>query len=397
MEPKKLQWLKKAGVACLLLAATAVASPAQAFRTLVYFKGTNGGNPGYGSLFQDKDGNFYGTTQLGGANGCGTVFKMTPGGKLTTLHSFNGTDGCEPYAGLVLGADGNFYGTTGGTLARRHSIEGPCVYGSVFKITREGTLTNLHTFKVTDGYYPSDTLLLGPDGNFYGTTIYGGQNLAGTVFRITREGTLTTLHSFSFFGTDGSVPIAGLVLGTNGNFYGTTWSGGAYADGTVFKVTREGMLTTLHSFDGTDGRMPYAALVLGADGNFYGTTHEGGAPEYGGYGTVFKMTREGTLTTLHSFDVTDGQLPLAPLIQATDGTFYGTTQEGGYDGLGTVFKMTREGTLTTLYSFRETTDGWLPYAGVVLGTDGKVYGTTFEGGPYTWGTVFSLTVLRGEE
>ncbi len=405
MERKKLQWCKKAGVACLLLAATAVGSPAQTFRSLVSFNGSDGAHP-TGSLVQDKHGNIYGTTYGGGAYDYGTVFKVTPKGTLTTLYSFCSQSGCSdgayPYAGLVPGTDGNFYGTTYGGGASDD--------GTVFEITREGTLTTLYSFDGTEGVNPVAPLIEATDGKFYGTTWLGGANGYGTVFEITREGRLTTLHSFD--GTDGEAPYGGLVPGVDGKFYGTTGYGGAYSYGlvrgepigygTVFEITREGRLTTLHSFDVTDGENPIGGLVLGADGKFYGTTSAGGAyicPPYG-CGTVFKITRSGTLTTLHSFDVTDGAYLPGGLILGADGKFYGTTYTGGaYVYYGTVFEITREGTLTTLHSF-DYTDGGYPNAGLVLGADGKFYGTTYSGGAYCspngCGTVFSLTVGRVE-
>jgi uncharacterized repeat protein (TIGR03803 family) len=165
--------------------------------------------------------------------------------------------------------------------------------------------------------------------------------------------------------------------------------GGGNGDGTVFKITTSGTLTTLHSFDVTDGAVPYAGLIQATDGNLYGTTYAGGANN--GYGTVFKITTSGTLTTLHSFDATDGAGPYAGLVQATNGDLYGTTEYGGSNGgFGTVFKITPSGTLTTLHSF-DATDGAGPYAGLVQATNGDFYGTTFEGGS-DFGTVFSLSM-----
>jgi uncharacterized repeat protein (TIGR03803 family) len=235
--------------------ATAIAAPAQTFKTLVGFDSTDGVGPYLMSLVQDRDRNFYGTTQYGGANGQGVVFKITAGGKLTTLYNFcpqtNCTDGMQPNAGLVLGTDGNFYGTTyyGGA---------GCAYpgcGTAFKITPNGKLTTLHSFADTpDGAYPFAGLVQGTDGNFYGTTWAGGGYSSGEVFRITPKGTLTTLYSFGSQENDGEAPYAGLVQGTDGNFYGTTHTAGAYGDGTVFKVTPGGKETTLHSFDYTDGK-----------------------------------------------------------------------------------------------------------------------------------------------
>ena len=272
------------------------------------------------------------------------------------------------------------------------------------------TFTTLLSFDGTDGSGPSAALVQGTDGNLYGTTSAGGvssrcTNGCGTVLKITPQGTLTTLHSFDF--TDGYRPEA-LVQAANGNFYGTTNTGGAFANdqGTVFKITPSGTLTTLHTFDYVadfaNGAYPVAGLVQGTDGNFYGTTSDGGAgnEEVGGAGTIFKITPSGSFTILHGFSGTDGGQPLAGLIQATDGNFYGTTKTGGTKEFGTVFKITPGGTLTTLYSFGSQsgcTDGYFPLAGLIQDTNGDLYGTT-AGGTTTGtcqqsnGTVFRLSV-----
>jgi uncharacterized repeat protein (TIGR03803 family) len=268
--------------------------PAQTFTTLVNFNYTNGDNSYTMSLVQGTDGNLYGITEFGGANGLGTVFKVTPTRRLTTLYSFcaktNCTDGAVPFAGLVLGTDGNFYGTTseGGETAEPCAAEGgigDC--GTVFKITPAGKLSTLHSFDSTDGYTPGyGPLVQATNGTFYGTTTSGGANGGwGTVFSITSGGAFTLLHSFDY--TDGSFP-GPLIQATNGNFYGTTAAGGASSsgDGTVFSITPGGKLTTLHSFGGTDGNGPSTALVQAGNGNFYGTTSEGGANNYG---TIFSL------------------------------------------------------------------------------------------------------------
>ena len=330
----------------------------------------------------------------------------------TPLHSFDGTDGGNPYAGLVQGTDGDLYSTT--------VSYGISLNGTVFKITTSGTLTTLHMFcpqsGCLDGLYPYAGLVQGPDGNFYGSTESGGANFAGTIFKITASGTLTTLYSFcSQSGCpDGYYLVAGLIQGTDGNFYGTTQFGGANGYGTVFKITPSGTLTTLYSFcsqaNCTDGAEPYAQLVLATDGDFYGTTKVDGANSgYGTSGTVFKITPSGTLTTLYSFcsqsHCADGALPSGQLVEATDGNFYGTTEEGGANeaecsgyGCGTVFKITPSGTLTTLYSFctqRSCLDGEFPEAGLVQATDGNLYGTTVGGGTSNCdvgcGTIFRIT------
>jgi len=393
---KNLSLLKTVCVVFVFCAATAIASPAQVLTTLHSFAGSDGANP-TARLVQASDGNLYGTTIEGGANNYGAVYKTTPGGTLTTLYSFAGSDGDNPWAGLVQAIDGNFYGTTaeGGT--------NNCVpyygCGTVFKITSSGTLTTLHSFAGSDGANPYAGLVQASDGNFYGTTENGGANNCapyygcGTVFKITSSGALTTLHSFAR--SDGAYPGAGLVQASDGNFYGTTYVGGTNNYGTVFKITPTGTLTTLHSFNGTDGGFVSAGLTAASDGNFYGTTENGGANNYG---TVFKITPQGTLTTLHSFDGSDGANPADGLLQASDGNFYGATSYGGasndcYGGCGTVFKITSSGTLTTLHSFAGS-DGANPPARLVQASDGNLYGTTYVGGADGRGTVFRLVTVR---
>jgi uncharacterized repeat protein (TIGR03803 family) len=400
-------------VLLLFCATTAIAASAQGFKTLVSFNGTKGKNP-VDSLVQGLDGKLYGTTSGGGASsaclgGCGTVFKITASGTLSTLYSFCTQGGCSdgalPSAGLVLGIDGNLYGTTvNGGFAIAACGGSGC--GTIFKISPNGTLTTLYRFcaqpNCTDGLLPYAGLVLGTDGNFYGTTYAGGAHGEGTVFRITRGGTRTTLHSFN--GTDGAHTYAGLVEATDGNFYGTTFLGGTNGWGTVFKITPGGTLTTLHSFDRADGAEPWAALVQATDGNFYGTTSLYGTG-FGcgqgflrhGCGTVFKITSRGTLTTLLTFDLVSGAYPHAVLVQATDGNFYATTTKGGASsacsgGCGTIFKITPG--LRTLHSF-DSADGTNPSAGLVQATDGNFYGTTSAGGAENDGTAFSLSVGLG--
>jgi uncharacterized repeat protein (TIGR03803 family) len=272
----KFNWMTKACGVFLLWAMAAAALPAQTFTSLFSFDGTDGYGPAAG-LVQGTNGLLYGTTIQGansscyGGLGCGTVFKVTPSGTVTTLYDFDGTDGAGP-----------------------------------------------------DGPGPDGALVQGPNGEFYGTTVNGGANGGsigyGTVFKITPGGTLTTLLSFDY--TNGAFPFAGLVQATNGDFYGTTYGGGANSScsngcGTVFKITPGGTLTTLLSFDGTDGSGPLGALVQATNGDLYGTTSFGGiktSPCDGGCGTVFKITLGGALTTIHRFEATDGSKPSAGLL-----------------------------------------------------------------------------------
>ncbi len=253
---------------------------------------TDGAEPFSGPLV--VGGNIYGTTYWGGLNGRGTIFELTPAGQLSTLYSFCSqpgcTDGGSPIAGLVQ-VGGNFYGTT--------QLGGANNAGTVFEITPAGQMTTLYSFcpqaGCADGAIPWAGLVQATNGNLYGTTSQGGTNGAGTVFEITPTGQMTTLYSFcSQAGcADGAVPYAGLVQATNGNLYGTTVDGGVNGDfGTVFEITPAGQLTTLHGFAYTDGAFPYAGLIQASDGNLYGTTLDGGA---NGYGTAFGITPAGQL------------------------------------------------------------------------------------------------------
>ena len=303
-------WAAVTVAAIVMMLAAAIVAPAQSFTTLVNFNRTNGAVPYYASLVQGTDGNLYGTTSTGGntscnpPKGCGTVFKVAPTGTLTTLYDFDLTHGKYPFAGLVLGTDGNFYGTT--------TNGGVNNEGTVFRMTPEGKLTTLLSFNnLVNGAYPYAGLVQGTDGNFYGTTTYGGADGVGTIFRITPAGKLATLHDFTG-GSDGANPFAPLIEGTDGNFYGTAYNGGSNY-GTVFKLAPDGAFTTLHSFNYTDGGYPFGGLVQDTNGSFYGTTLFGGAI---GVGTVFRIASGGALTTLHSFDSTDGANPSAGLVQA---------------------------------------------------------------------------------
>jgi len=387
----------------LLCAVMVIASPAQTFKTLVSFSGADGANPAY-SLLQGSGGNFYGTTEYGGASGAGTVIEITPKGKLTTLYSFcsqsNCTDGALPLAALIQATNGNFYGTTFEGGAKNA--------GTIFEITPKGKLTTVYNFcsktGCTDGASPYGAgLVQSTNGSFYGTTFGGGAHGYGTVFEITAAGKLTTLHSFAGYPSDGDSPIAGL-LQANGNFYGTTFNGGAHNGGTVFEITPKGELTTLYSFcsqkNCTDGSYPEAGLAEATNGNVYGTTYGGGATNYG---TVFEMTSKGKLTRLYSFcsqkNCDDGSYPEAGLVQAKNGNWYGTTASGGVNGnYGTIFDINAKGKLTTLHSFcseKGCPDGAIAFGALVRGTNGILYGTTFTGGTDGFGTVFSLSTVLG--
>jgi uncharacterized repeat protein (TIGR03803 family) len=339
---------------------------------------------------------------------------------LTSLYSFceqynghNCPDGAAPYAGLVQGSDGKFYGTTAEGGNGNQTDCGGIGCGTVFEVAASGKLTTIYSFctqlNCSDGNYPMDALVQGPDGDFYGTTHgAGGEESAGTVFKITPKGMLTTLYSFCTKTncTDGGLPYAGLIQATDGNFYGTTGGGGAKDGGTVFKITAKGKLTTLYSFCSkpgcTDGQVPQAGLVQGSDGSFYGTASRGGRQSANcidGCGTVFRITAQGKFSTLHSFcsqmNCVDGLFPVAGLTQGTDGNFYGTTAGGGpycfgLGGCGTVFSLS-----VGLGPFVETrpTSGKIGTPVVVLGN--HLTGTTnvtFNGTPGSFKVVSNTEI-----
>ncbi len=392
---------KAACTAFLLCAAMVIAAPAQTLKSLLSFDGTDGQTPMSESLVQGLDGDLYGTTEYGGAYNNGTVFKITAAGALTTIWSFCKESGCpdgsRPTASLTLVIGGNFYGTT--------AAGGAHGFGSVFKITPAGVLTTIYSFcslgGCADGITPN-SVVQGTDGNIYGTTVHGGTggcggcHGGGVFFKLTPAGVLTVLHNFCTGScTDGNNPSPGVVQGTDGNFYGTAISGGTTGAGTVFKLTPAGAVTTLYTFcqltGCADGINPAAPLVQGTDGNFYGTTDGDDSND----GTVFKITSAGKLTTIHSFGTNnDGGVPLAGLIQANDGNFYGTTFTAFHDAncCGTIFKITPAGALTTLITFTGT-DGNGPY-GLVQDTGGPFYGVTYNGGTSNLGTVFRLSTGR---
>jgi uncharacterized repeat protein (TIGR03803 family) len=371
-----------------LLQVVPATPPGSSLRSLYRFTDAIDGAFIYSGLIQGNDGNLYGTASAGGSKYAGSVFRISLGGFFTSVSSFfGGNVGAYPYGRLLQTADGNFHGTTvqGGAAS----------VGTLFGMTPGGALSFPYSFGGgTDGANPVAGLTLGPDGNFYGTAFFGGAYTYGSVFKLSPAGIFTALHSFNGSG-DGAYPYAGLTLGADGKFYGAAQGGGANGYGTVFQVTTNGSLTTLFSFNYANGAFPDAAVIQGRDGNFYGATYSGGA---GGYGTIFQLTPGGTLTTLASFNSTNGAFPVGALVQGTDGSFYGTTSTGGVGGEGTVFKVTTDGTLTTLVWF-DGLNGSTPQAALVQATNGIFYGTTAYGGNgYNstagggYGTVFQLTV-----
>ena len=392
---RKTGFKKIASIIVGFLIASAIASSAQTFTRLTKFNGSNGQWPYYGSLIQGTDGNFWGTTSSGG-NGSkgGTVFQITPNGKLITVCSFGAGGGCPngavPYSGLTQDVDGNFYGTTyeGGSQG----------VGDVFEITPEGQYIELHSFcsapNCADGGNVSQALILATNGKLYGTA-------SGAIFTLTKENVFSSV----FTGEDGPRQM---IQASDGNFYGIGVRG-THKAGDVLEITASGMSRTLYNFCSelhcTDGDQPIA-LMQGSDGNFFGTTTYGGVNNSG---VIFKITPDGDYTVLYNFcsqaNCADGGGPSAGLVQGTDGNFYGTTTFGGavtingiFGGYGTVFQMTPAGQLTTLHTFclqgGDCSDGAYPFAPLVQGTDGNFYGTTYGlvNCPGNCGTVFRISM-----
>jgi uncharacterized repeat protein (TIGR03803 family) len=359
---------------------------AGAVTVLHSFNGTSEGSKPYGNLLQGPDGNFYGMTYEGGTSKNGTIFKITPSGIYTVLHHLDYmVDGAHPLSSLIKGTDNNFYGMT--------STGGTNVVGTIFRITPTGTYTVLrHMNSTPDGAFPQGSLVLGPDGNFYGMTLSGGTNNYGTIFRITPAGAFSVRRHLNY-NTDGGYPNrTNLIVAADGNFYGMTYQGGTFGYGTIFKMTPGGTFTVLKNLDLTpDGGFPKGSLTQHTDGSFYGMMQSGGSI---GYGTVFKITSGGTYTVLKNLDVTvtGGNAQGSLVRNSTDGNFYGMTSFGGRggSGLGTIFKITPTGTLSVLVQFPETGKGISPAASVVQATDGNFYGMTSQGGIADNGTVFKF-------
>jgi uncharacterized repeat protein (TIGR03803 family) len=350
------------------------------------FHGLEGDYPG-SALTLAKDGSFYGTTYQGGLGNWGTVFRITPAGDFSSLSDFFLYADSKTPDGLCEGNDGLLYSTTSG-LPPDGGFADP---GTVFRVTTHGDLTTLYTFKWgPDGRSPFAGLTLGSDGNFYGTTSTGDTPNQGTVFRITTTGQLTTLVTFT--GPNGLLPRGRLVQGPDGNLYGTTQIGGSNDWGTVFKMTTNGILTTIHRFtNGDDSSRPGTGLTLGPEGKFYGTTWGQGVN-----GTLFQITTNGAFATLYTFPTgAGGSAPSAELMLGNDGNLYGTANANAWlgDGSGTVFRLTPNGDVSTLYAFTGSDDGSSPN-GLVQGADGNLYGTTQQGGSFGGGTIFRLVLPR---
>jgi uncharacterized repeat protein (TIGR03803 family) len=374
--------------------------PAETYTVLYSFQNlTDGGGP-WANVILDSAGNLYGTTVGGGAFSRGTVFMLDPANNETTLYSFSaGQDGGLPFSGLVRDAAGNLYGTT--NIGGR--IGGPCSEGcgTVFMLDSAGIETVLHSFTGgNDGQYPYAGLVADGNGRFYGTTQYGGPELAGAAYGVQSDGKGRVLHTFTDH-ADGAYCYGGLVRDATGNLYGAASGGGvSVIYGNVFKLSPGGQETVLYNFRGrTDGGSPFGTLTMDTAGDLYGTTYRGGdltcnAPY--GCGVVFEIDTSNHETVLHTFEPADGTAPNAGVILDSAGNLYGTTTGGGNlacsapYGCGTVYEISPAGTYTVLHSFGGS-DGEDPLGSLTEDTAGNLFGTSNSGGLYGNGVVFKIT------
>lgn len=360
---------------------------AQTFSLLYSFTGLLDGGDPYATLVRDGAGNLYGTTFYAGKFNAGVVFKVKAAGKETVLFNFPGGAGGEyPFAGLVRDSAGNLYGTTSGGVGTSN--------GTVFKVSKPGKQAILHNFAggTKDGCAPYGDLLQDAAGNLYGTTQSCGAFGNGTVFKVSKTGKETVLHSFAGGPKDGATPVfTGLIMDAKGNLYGITELGGAFGNGTVYRLSPSGKVTLLHSFAGgtKDGCDPYGTPAMDKLGNLYGTAVACGTSNVG---IVWRVSPTGKETVLHNFSggPSDGALPQAGVIMDANGNLYGDTTGGGSSGDGTVFKVSRTGKETVLHSFSGP-DGKSPQADLIRDAKGTLYGTTYQGGSVGYGTVWQIT------
>jgi len=369
----------------VFVAITTQSAQAQTFTSIYRFTGSSGDEP-FAGLVQDAEGNLYGTTELGGGANLGVVFKIDTAGAETVLHDFEGgADGQYPYAALVLDKSGNLYGTT--------SEGGSSNQGTVFRVDRAGNEAVLHSFAggTSDGCNPYGGLIEDKAGNLYGTTPECGASSEGTVFKVTKKGKETVLHSFAGGSSDGGYPFYGnLLMDKKGNLYGVTEVGGSSSEGVLYKLSKSGRVTVLYSFTGgtSDGCYPFGTPARDKKGDFYGTTETCGSTTAG---TVWKVSKKGTDTILHNFAdaASDGAYPFAGVVVDAKGNLFGVTQAGGASGAGVVYEVSKSGTFTLVHSF-SFSDGSQPFAGLLQDATGALYGTTIVGGTDSAGTVWSL-------
>jgi uncharacterized repeat protein (TIGR03803 family) len=378
-----------------LFVGVAVQAQAQTVNTLYNFSSNNSTQAilPAGTMAQGRDGKFYGISQSG--NGCcqGWFYKISSTGVLTSLHAMAQSEGTN-CSGVTFGTDGNFYGTcvSGGLVNGNPG-------GTLIRVTPTGTVTVLHNFvevgTTTDGCSPYSPPIQGIDGSFYGVTLGCGTFSAGTVYKLTLAGAYTELYSFQGGPSDVQYPYGGLVQGTDGNFWGMGYEGGAVdGNGGVFKITPAGKETLIYSFQGQgiDGQNPYGSLIQGIDGNYYGTTLAGGTEQFG---TVFQLTPKGGEKILYDFpSQADGAYPRLPLTQGPDSLLYGIATDcaGGGCGQAGLFTITTKGVYNNLYLYPlGQPNSFQPVSPLLLSTNGTFYSTTEQGGTQNAGSFYSLS------
>ncbi len=332
-----------------------------------------------GPITQGRNGTLYGTTQ---SMEYGSIFSLRLNGDVTATFAFDQADGEIPYTGITLGTDGNFYGTT--------ELGGASNYGVLFQLAPDGAETVLHQFTgASDGSYPGGAPIEASDGNLYGTTGNGPDSSEGTVYKYEpKTGAFTTIYS----GSAAYGALGPLLQASNGNLYGTASEAGASNCGAIFQVTVSGALVSESAFPCGSGGTgdPVSGLIQASNGEFYGVSKYGGND----LGTIFRMSADGVVTIAHSFAGTDGEYPYGGLAQATDGNLYGTATGGGKRGLGTIYRVTLDGGFTELYSFTSPT-GESPAGTLLQDTSGLMYGTAYLDAQYGYGSVYSLNMGLG--
>jgi uncharacterized repeat protein (TIGR03803 family) len=370
-----------------LLFAVLTTAQGQTYNEIVVhnFNGTNGELPNAG-VIRDAAGNFYGTTVSGGVDQQGVLYRLDHAGKYKVLHSFTGNaDGGYPYAGVIHDGAGNLYGTTTYGGKEPHTAG----FGVVYTLDKSGTYTVLHTFTSgSDGSNPFAGLVRDSAGNLYGTTDLGGKSDQGVVFTLDSTGNYSVLYRFDGH-HDGVNPIGGVIRDAGGNLYGTTLYGGTSNAGTVYELDSAGTETILYNFTGgADGGNPVTGLSRDSDGNLYGTTGEGGNANMG---VLFKLDTAGNFSVLYSFTGgADGGMPSAGVVHDAAGNLFGTTSAGGAEGAGVVYMLDPSGNYTVIYTFTGGADGRFPLDRLVHGPKGSLYGTAQYGGAHNDGVIFAI-------
>lgn len=374
--------IKSFPLASSLLIALAFALPSSAQSVGDIFDFSGAAYPQAITLVQARDGQMYGTTWQDGTEGFGTIFRVNTNGSCVVIHTFDGTNGSLSFGGLMLATDGNLYGTaeSGGKFG----------HGVLFKINAGGHFAVLYNFTGGfDGDYPGGPPIEASDGNLYGATLSGGIYSKGTIYKYSRSAILTTIHSFD--GSEGTNPNPHLIQAADGNLYGTAVSGGTYGFGTVFKMDRSGNVLHAYSFNGGKyGSYPYAPLIQANDSNFYGTTSSGSARSIGG--AVYKVDRYGFISLVHGFQKDGNGYPEAGLVQGSDGNLYGVTGGNGYGTYGVIYQVDADGNYSELYEWPTYS---YPNAAMLQHTTGMFYGVSHQGGINGAGNVYSLDMGLG--